>query len=411
MRAETKILTFQPLVYQVGDERLRVTNLGAIVRALSEQGFNAQQVAFAPEADLVGRVVDGIRLCSPAQASDPNWWKEMNPWAVIANMWGAPRFGDVRKAILSSTPRLVDRLDSDGNRSVYADLPLYIHAMWSRLRDMPEKRMQRFFSPLIPFGQALAHSWFPSLLDRRQAIVLREIPIVTVESPIAVERIIRFQQTFGHSGKNVHFSPFPVDESTLPPVPPLETKANRVISVGRWNAHQKNFPMMLRVLNDFLKAHADWDAVVPGTLPRNADAMLARYCPDAGNRVDLISHLQHDEICQQIGRSRVFLMTSRHESFGIAAAEALCLGCSVVGPAHIPSIPWFCSNESGTVATLYTKNGLLDALSSEAKEWIAGNRSPEHISKIWRGRVGAQAVATKLIKLLEKVVSSVPRSA
>jgi hypothetical protein len=39
--------------------------------------------------------------------------------------------------------------------------------------------------------------------------------------------------------------------------------------------------------------------------------------------------------------SRVFLFSSRYESFLLAGAEALTAGCSVVGPAGLPSTSYF----------------------------------------------------------------------
>ena len=101
--------------------------------------------------------------------------------------------------------------------------------------------------------------------------------------------------------------------------------------------------------------------------------------------------------------SKIFLMSSRHESFGIAAAEALCAGCSVVGPPHIPSVPWFCGSDSGTVATTYSKTGLGDALEAEASAWETGMRDPLKISANWHSRVGAEAVARQLVSLLETI--------
>lgn len=399
-----RILTFQPLVFTPGDERFLVTNLGALVVALNQLGHTAGQVALRSSSSASAeRIVEGVLTCSREEASSAAWWLKQNPWAVISNTWGAPRFDPIRKAILETTPRLIDRLDSDGNRSPRTDLPIYVHAMWSRLRDMQNKPAHRLLSPLIPFGHAATHLAFPGILDRRQAEVLSQIPIVTAESPIAAERIVRFQRDFGFSGANICVSPFPVNEANLDVSLRSSTKLNRIVSVGRWAAHQKNFPMMLQVLGTFLRSTPDWDAILPGSRPDNWKKLLKRYCSGVENRISIPGPLPHAKIYEEFGNSKIFLMTSRHESFGIAAAEALCLGCSVVGPAHIPSVPWFCGSDSGSVATIYTNNGLLDALAAEVRSWTSGGRNPETIANIWRGRVSASNVGRDLVNMLENL--------
>src|SRR5690606_19663012 len=106
----------------------------------------------------------------------------------------------------------------------------------------------------------------------------------------------------------------------------------------RWESHQKNFPLMLKVLNGVLQQHPDWTALLLGTLPRNGAKALSRL-GDVAERIVLGGSRPHAKVCEELSRSRIFVMTSRTESFGIAAAEALCCGTSVVGPAHIASVP------------------------------------------------------------------------
>jgi hypothetical protein len=396
-----RILTFQPLVYTSRDERFRVTNLGAIVSALNQLGHNAQQVAYWPTEEQSAHEIDGILLCSPEQATNPKWWKMQKPWAVITNTWGAPRFDAIRRAILQATPRLLDRLDTDGARSPHICWASYLYRDWSSHHDSL-KLILRNFAIWQSLAQGIAMRVWPGLLDTRMSASLAEIPVVTAESPIAVERMRRYQRKFGYSGTNIHLSPFPVSIAA-PEQLVLKHKKNRVISVGRWEAHQKNFTLLLHVLHEFLTFHPDWDAVLLGCRHPQTQQLLSKYCTTTQQRIQVPGSLPNTDIQQRMAQSKVFLMASRHESFGIAAAEALCLGCSVVGPAHIPSIPWFCGSNSGTSATLYTCNGLLDALSAEANAWKNGKRNMETIADVWRSRVGAKKVSAELLAWLEKI--------
>jgi glycosyltransferase involved in cell wall biosynthesis len=254
-------------------------------------------------------------------------------------------------------------------------------------------------------GQAIIMKSLPGLLDKLMTSSLAAIPAVTAESPIATERMRRFQKMFGFSGSNIYCSPFPVALGPLDNLS-LDKKQNRVISVGRWEAHQKNFPLLLRVLNDFLAVHPDWDAVLPGSRHPEEEKLLQRCCSQTRSRIRVTGPLPNQKIQRQMAESKIFLMASRHESFGIAAAEALCLGCSVVGPSHIPSIPWFCGSDSGTVAATYSKNGLVDALAAEAEAWKNIQRDGKNIAKIWHGRVSSNAVCRQMLHHLESILDS-----
>lgn len=395
-----KFLTFQPLVYTGSDDRFLMTNLGALVSALNALGHEAYQTALAPEPGRVGEVFNGVLLCSSEQVADPAWWKDRNPWAVITNTWGAPRFADIRRAIRAATPRHLDRLDTDGIRSPRVDLPLYLYQYFSRLSDS-RYQWKRLMAPVMPFGIAAIHRLFPGILERQQAATIDKIPLVSAESPISVERMKRLQRVHGFSGSNLRLSPFPVSMDSLIPIGKIVDKSNTIISVGRWGAHQKNFPMLLEVLESFLTADPDWDAEVLGSLPDGTARMLQHYAPQSGSRIHCRGTMPNKEIGAVMARARIFLMTSRHESFGIAAAEALCAGCSVVGPPHIPSVPWFCGSDSGTVATRYSRIGLLDAIEAEASAWETEARDPARIAEIWRERVGGKAVAKSLLAQLD----------
>jgi glycosyltransferase involved in cell wall biosynthesis len=369
---------------------------GLLVETMRSIGYDAQLIGRWPEPE---KPDERLIAATDENLHDPAWWQSLQPWAVITNTWGAPRFASIRQAILGATPRLLDRLDTDGARSPYMCWPSYLYRDWSAYRDFtkPHFRYLAFWHAL---GRGLARHMFPSLLDKRLAATLDVIPAVTAESPIATERMKRFQRQFKYAGNNIHLLPHPIDTRDIPDS--TVSKINRVISVGRWESHQKNFPLLLRVLNDFLTVHPDWDAVLPGSRHPEEERLLRRYCAQTRGRIQITGPLPNHEIQRHMAESKIFLMASRHESFGIAAAEALCLGCSVVGPAHIPSIPWFCGSDSGTVATVYTSNGLLDALSAEAELWRSANRNAIRIAQTWRARAGAETVAREMVSLLGK---------
>lgn len=395
-----KILTFLPLEHHEGPGDWH-RDVGLVTVALRKAGHDAQMVMLESKVPLT-KGEPGI-LATPEQLRDPAFWKAHQPWGIISNTWAAKRFRSVWEAMLQATPRLVDRLDTDGLRSHRIDPFAYWHDRWSRIHDFKRRRWRRWLSPFIPLADMLAHQMAPGLLDRPQAETFASLPAISAESPLARERIKRQLRIFGQNTGNVHHVPHPVEEVDLLPVDHPGPRHKRVVSIGRWDAHQKNFPMIVRILAQFLTNHPDWCASLVGRLPRNHERCLRDLSQDVRKRLVTTGRLPHAELAQQLAESRIFLMSSRHESFNIAAAEALCAGCSVAAPPQIATASWFAGSESGTVASRYSAPTLVDALETERTAWEEGTRDPQQIATIWRQRVGAAAVADRFVRILESL--------
>jgi glycosyltransferase involved in cell wall biosynthesis len=220
--------------------------------------------------------------------------------------------------------------------------------------------------------------------------------VVNAESPVAAERIRRLIGWWSSKLPKVTAIPHPVDERDLV-APPATLRHDRIVAVGRWDAHQKNLPLLLQTLAAFLADYPDWDAVVIGGLPEDIEGLRGSLPTDVRKRITFTGRRPHTELAAHLYQSRILLVTSRHESFHIAAAEALCCGCSVVGPAAIASLVYFAGSDSGTVAPRRGLAFLKEALGAEARAWEEGRRDPEKIAAVWRGRVGAKAVAEQLL--------------
>lgn len=367
---------------------------GLLVRTALEAGYAAQFVCHGPAS---GNTHRDLLPAPPDALLDSRWWSSLGAWAIVFNTWGASRFHPVWRAALRATPRFLERLDTDGIRSPRVEPRLFFYQFWSRLHDTHGHRFGPWIAPPIALLQGSAHFFFPRFLDREVCRGLAGLPLVTAESPGAVERIRRLLRAFGHSGSNAHVLPHPVDVEGLD-LPSAGDKENLIISVGRWDSHQKNFPMLQTVLCDFLAANPDWSASVCGPY---SERTISTMPPGL---VAMSGAIDHKRVIDAMRRAKIFLMTSRHESFGIAAAEALCQGCSVVGPAHIPSVRWFTSDHSGTISAKYNTKGMRAALAAEAKAWECGsNRDPKHIANRWRDRLSAQSVFEQLVQLLETI--------
>ena len=223
---------------------------------------------------------------------------------------------------------------------------------------------------------------------------MAQIPVHAAESPIAVARIQRFLRRNLDTIPQVVCIPHPVANDGMEYKLSM-SKENRIVCVGRWNSYQKNFPLLIKVLRRFLEIHPSWSADIIGTLPKkwkmkgNHDQMV--------DRIRFHGHISHQLIHIIYQNSKIYFMSSRYESFNIAAAEALCCGCSVVGSAEIASVLFFTGEQSGTASSRQSVPHFLDALNAEVEAWESGNRIPNLISEKWISLVGSTSVGKKVV--------------
>ena len=389
-----KILAAIPLQYWDGGG-FWDRDLGLVVLALRSAGHDAFFVALGDQQDPGDRP---LKVVSRKVMADPGWWKAQQADAIILNTWSATRFHDIRSAALSTGCPVIEKMDTDGVRSPRVWFWQYVVENWSANRDHSSLLRRSFAAPLAIFRACVLWS-FPRLLDARLAAVMAGTPILAVESPIAVERIKRFIRDRGEPVPRLVCIPHAVNEQFRHSTESIRT--NKLIAVGRWAAHQKNFPLLLKVLDGFLRLHPNWSAEVVGGLPEDAESQIARLSSGSRKRIEFAGRVSHQELAPHYQTARIFVMTSRFESFNIAAAEALCCGCSVVGPAEIPSMPFFARESSGSLASRNSYAHMLDALCAEAEAWRQGHRDPSKISALWQETVGAHAVAARFVRVIE----------
>ena len=393
-KTSRRILAVQPIA--CGRQWYWYRDLGLIVRTLREMGHDAWMVLFPSDE---GPPDEGqpVIIATKEQLEDPAWWKAQAPDAVIMGFWGATRWEGVRAAARQATSRLFEKLDTAGIYTPEIWWWRYFYVGYGHEIDAG------VFAPLAAariFARSLALQILPGLLDKKRVECMGRVPILAAETPLAVERTKRYLRTFGGKETLVTCLPHPVDAEGDLARAGTDGKQNKIVAVGRWETHQKNFPLLIETLALFLSVHPEWSAEIFGTLPADSAARLATLPAGVVSRITLAGQASHAELARHYGEAKIFFMPSRYESFNIAAAEALCCGCGVVGWAAIASIPFFCGRKSGTPAYGYSAKHFLDALEAEAGAWNAGERDPRAISAEWIGTVGARTIARKMLGLL-----------
>ena len=259
---------------------------------------------------------DPVLWPSPSDVRDPIWWQSQKPDLVILGLWTRPKYDPIRRAALSATPHVIERADSDGMRTASCGIFTYAKRRFDYFRD----RTYRWPSPLsifasvfYSFSSILATPW----IEYRLRKTLRLLPSILVETPRATALWKSLATRLGADPEKIHCVPHPILTDIFKFDPSIPKK-NQIISVGRWESYQKNLPLLIKTLRSFLNKNPSWTSLVIGSgLPRKSPHPRITFLPPLPPP-DLARHMQE---------SKIFLSSSRYESFGLAANEAILCGC------------------------------------------------------------------------------------
>jgi glycosyltransferase involved in cell wall biosynthesis len=181
------------------------------------------------------------------------------------------------------------------------------------------------------FASILATPW----IEFRLRKTLELLPSILVETPHATNLWKSLATRLEADPSKIQCVPHPIQTDIFKLDPAIQKK-NQIISVGRWDSFQKNLPLLLKTLRAFLDKNPAWTSLVVGSgLPTKSPHPRITFLPSLPS-LDLAHYMQE---------SKIFLFSSRYESFGLAAAEAVACGCLVqdaslnLNLASITSIP------------------------------------------------------------------------
>jgi glycosyltransferase involved in cell wall biosynthesis len=264
---------------------------------------------------------------SPSQVRGKQWWQSQKPDLVILGLWTRPKYDPIRRAALSATPHVIERADSDGMRTASCGPLTYASRRFDYFRDRTFRwpsLLSISASIFYSFASILATPWIEFRLKK----TLRLLPSILVETPHATALWKSLATRLGADPEKIHCVPHPI-QTDIFKFDPAISKKNQIISVGRWESYQKNLPLLLKTLRSFLDKNPPWTALVVGSgLPAKSPHPRITFLPPL-SPLDLARHMQE---------SKIFFLSSRYESFGLASAEAEACGCLVVGPFEIPML-------------------------------------------------------------------------
>ena len=261
---------------------------------------------------------------SAPDVRNPSWWQSQKPDLVILGLWTRPKYDPIRRAALSATPHVIERADSDGMRTASCGFFTYAKRRFDYFRDRTYHWPSLLSIPasiFYSFASILATPW----IETRLARTLKLLPAIAVETPHATNLWKSLATRLGADPEKIHCVPHPIQTDIFKFDPAIQKK-NQIISVGRWDSYQKNLPLLLKTLRSFLDENPSWTSLVIGSgLPAKSPYPQITFLPP----------LSPPDLARLMQDSKIFLFSSRYESFLMSGVEALSCGCAVVGPSDI----------------------------------------------------------------------------
>lgn len=400
-----KCIFLIPFVFRE-DGQFWERDAGLLARGFAGLGYESELWTPAPE------MAEKPLLPESFVARDATGW-EQNAGAVEAKLepqsthlavlfcWTLKRFEPLRDQLRKNGMVFAERMDTNGFRSSLLNpLEIYRGEFAARIPDgfrnpVARKIAACVAAAAVTIARILCAFW----LEKRSAEIVSQIPVVLVESPLALSRIQRWLRFWGKRADGVHFVPHSVDVDRFSTGP----KRDQLVVIGRWTAHQKNWPAVREVAIRFLKRHPHYELVVIG----EHQPEMEKNIPGAVlQRIRFLGRQQPSRIAGILSESRIFFAASRWESFLLSAGEALCSGCSVVLPPGVPTAEWFCRADSGTFARSNKPACLVEALEAEAGKWARGERNPTAISMHWKSVLSPTKQAEEILSLCSKVAGT-----
>lgn len=368
---------------------------GLLCRGFRSLGIESRAVMPGPpkpddEPDLIR--TDDKNLESP------EWWKSQHLDGVVLYAWGRPKFRNVARAIRKAGIFLVLNQDNGGLVS-----PLAGPADWWKEQWTLAGGSRTGFLRLVIRGLTLGLF----VTDPLRAIHLHQGDILACVSPQAAEihrDLCRFYG--GTLADRIRVIPHPVEPSFTYDG---EKKRRRILCVGRWDdAIQKRPGILTEVVDLVLERDSDACFIIAGNATAEMRAWHESLGPSRRDRVDLTGMLDRRALAAAMRESQVFYSPSAYESFGIAAAEALCCGCSVAAGKSISmaSFAWFVTDNSGSLADVDTPDAHAATLLDELDHWQTGRRDARQIASTWQPRLHADRVASRILTLHAQALSS-----
>lgn len=390
-----RIFTCTPVSFR-GDASFFSRDSGLMCRGL--QAIACESQAVMPGELRPDDEADLIRT-DYANLESASWWRAQKIDGLVLYAWGSPQYRKIAKAIREAGIFLILNQDNGGLISPLASIPNWLREQWILSGQGRSANAIYHFTILWLRGLSIG------LLrtDPLRAQHLKCGNVIACVSPKAAEHYRKLCQFYGGEklANLVRVIPHAVESYFR--FSGAEKK-RQVICIGRWQDEVQKRPWrLMEVIASLLKYDPKVSVIIAGQKTPQLETWLETLPQSEQNRVVLTGIIPREVLFQHLQESQVFYSSSGFESFSIAAAEALCCGCSIVAGKSVSmtSFEWFVSENSGRLAGVDRANSHCQAIFDELSAWQAGERDPMSISEKWAERLHADQVAKAVVREIE----------
>lgn len=201
----------------------------------------------------------------------------------------------------------------------------------------------------------------------------------------------------------------PIDEAFF--AVDRRAEPGRVLCVG-WVIPRKNTLGALRAFSRVVAAGADARLVIAGT-PKEQDYYQQVLDFIAANRlnerVELLGHIGHEELREQLSRAAVFLLASRQENSPMAIAEAMAVGVPVVASNRCGMPYMIEEGRSGFLVEPEDDGQIADRLRRLLNDASAAEQMGKRGREIALARFHPDAVARRTREVYQRVIAGSAR--
>jgi len=357
---------------------------GLIAFSLLQEGAEIKIFSHSFSGSLSQKLL--VNQVGRSERQQISYWRNSSIEVLIIYSWLSWRYGKMIRAAKKAGLKVILKLDSDGTL-LYPLKPSYLKvfglnkSLGAKIKHLLRLIQWKFLA--IPLSK-----------NRIKQLCLADGAII--ETPSAKESLVYSLKYWKRENlsKKIAVIPNPINY----PLPTLKNKKKVITSIGRWQDTRKNAPGLEQVLGT-LKTTWQINLIGPGAL--SLKNKVKKNNPQL--LLQAIENLSHLEIFECLAETKVFFAPSLAESFNLAAAEALCSGCSIVG-GPLPSFQYFSqNNQFGTLAKDFKASSLKFALETDLKKWADNLYQPEQIATSWQKELSPEKVGQQIIELIKNL--------
>jgi glycosyltransferase involved in cell wall biosynthesis len=385
----------------VGDHTFFARDSGLLCKGFQEIGIDCKAIMPGPAMDN-DQVEDLIRT-DYTNLEDPEWWRSLDGNGVVFYGWGLGKYRKIAKAIKDAEMILVTHMDTAGIISVFNGIEEFSGNLWRSTMGQSKSLIVGFLKFTARYANAVSVGLIRNDLGRMQHLKCADI--IGAISPIALGRIKVVCNIYGGDELVSKVRLIPHPNASYMITSPDIAKERLMVAIGRWDDEKIKGTLLLKeTCTILLENDADLEIEIYGPCPVSMNTWHQHLIPQIKERLHLKGLVPNIQLRLALQRAQVELCTSLTEGYHTVSAEALCCGCSVVGPdiPEIPSMKWFTDGLYGRIAER-NPHALAEAVFSELKAWENNERSPNQISEHWTKILHAPNVTKRILDLVSSI--------